>query len=408
MRSIFKQSSYVFLAQALTRLISFFYVIYLARTLGVEDFGLYTVALAYFSIISAIADFGFNRFLVREIARSHLKAQELLSNIVVLRLTLTSVLFAVFAVFLYIFDSDRLRVNLILLATLAVLPQVAALTFDGVFVAFRRLQFSALALFLSGFTTAVIGLFLVSLGLGPLGAVIALILGQLFYAVLLLGLLIKNQGWFLSEIKFSIIKEALAGSLPYGLLGVLGLLYFRIDAILLSYIKGSFEAGIYGTAYKFLEAVTVIPSAFSVALFPVLVKVHESSPQDVKKIYFKSFKIMLGIGLLVVAGYFLVLPEVIKILLPSYLPSILAIQILSLSIPFMFIHVPAVAVLLSTDKYLKTVLILSVVTLIFNVMANLLFIPQFGFMAASWITVLSEVLSFIIFFLLIKIKILDK
>lgn len=407
MRNILKQSSWLFLAQSLTRVISFFYIIFLARILGVSEFGLYTVALAYFSIISSIADFGFNRFLIREVAKDRSKASELLSNIVMLRLTLTAVMFAVFAVFLYILDQDKTRVSLILLAALAILPQSAALTFDGIFVALQKLQFSAVSLFVSSLFTALIGLLLVSRGFGSMGAVNALILGQLIYAVFLLILLVKNQRILLSSIKLPIIKKALTGSLPYGLLAILGLLYFRIDAVLLSYMRGSFETGIYGAAYKFLESIIFIPSAFSLALFPVLARTHEFSPKDLKNLYFKSLKIMLGLGLLAFLGYILVLPVIIKIFLPDYLPSIQAIMILSLSIPFMFIHVPAVTILLSTDKYLKSVLLLSILTLIFNIGANLMFIPRFGFIAASWVTVASEVLSFVIFFLLTKQTVLD-
>lgn len=408
MRAILKQTSWLFFAQVLTRGIGFFYIIYLARTLGVFDFGLLTAALAYFSILSSVADFGLNRFLIREVAKDKSKAPELLWNVVMLRVTLTTVFFAIFSVILYLLDPDKMRVGLILLASLAILPQAIAFTFDAIFVAIQKLQFSAVALFVSSLSTAVAGLFLVRSGFGSLGAVNALIVGQVIYATVLILLLYKDKNLVFSTIHLKLMKKVVIGSLPYGLLAVLGLLYFRIDAILLSYLRGSFETGIYGVAYKFLEAVTFIPSAFSMALFPVLARAHETSVKDVRKLYFKSLKIMLGLGLVVFAGYILILPEIIKVLLPNYLSSITAIKILSLSIPFMFIHVPAVAVLLSTDKYLKQVLSLSVLALTFNIAANLIFIPRFGFIAASWITVASEVLSFTIFFLFIKSKILDK
>ena len=407
MRNILKQSSWLFFAQVLTRGIGFFYIIYLARFLGVFDFGLYTVALAYFSIISAIADFGFNRFLIREVAKDTSKAPELFWNIILLRFTLTSVLFAVFSAILFLLDPYKMRVSVILLATLAILPQVVAFTFDAIFVAIQKLQFSAAGLFISSLFTALAGLYLVGNGFGPLGAVSALIIGQVIYAAVLIIFLYRHKKLVLSVIRLTVIKKIVIGSLPYGLLSVLGLLYFRIDAILLSYLRGSFETGIYGVAYRFLEAATFIPSAFSMALFPVLVKDHESSAKDVRKLYFKSLKIMIGLGLAVFAGYILILPEMIKVLLPNYLSSIAAIRILSLTIPFMFIHVPAVSVLLSTDKYLKQVLSLSVLALVFNIAANLIFIPKFGFIAASWVTVASEVLSFTIFFLFTKIRILD-
>lgn len=407
-RNILKQSSWLFFAQSLTRLISFFYIIYLAKTLAVSEFGLYTVALAYFSIISSIADFGFNRFITREVARDKLQSFELLWNIVALRLTLTSVLFAVFSIILYAIDPDKMRVSLILLAVMAILPQSIAFSFDAIFVAIQKLQFSAAGLFLSSLATVSVGFYLVGSGFGPTGAIVALIAGQLIYSIALMLFLFRHQGFSLSVIKLSVIKKGMIGSLPYGLLGILGLLYFRIDTVLLSYIRGNFETGIYGAAYKFLEAIIFIPSAFSLALFPVFARIHEVSPKDLRKLYFKALKIMLGLGLLVFLGYILVLPAVIKMLLPNYLSSIQAIMILSLAIPFMFIHIPAVTVLLSTDKYMKPVIILSILMLTFNVGANLIFIPGFGFLAASWVTVASEILSFAVFFVFIKAKVLDK
>ena len=77
MKEILKQSSWLFFAQILTRVIGFFYTIFLANSLGVLDFGLYSVGLAYFSIISSLADFGFNRFLIREIATEKSQQWEL-------------------------------------------------------------------------------------------------------------------------------------------------------------------------------------------------------------------------------------------------------------------------------------------------------------------------------------------
>lgn len=407
MKAILKQTSYLFFAQVLNRIISFFYLIYLARTLGVADFGLLIAALAYFSILSSVADFGFNRFLIREVASGQSKINDLLWNILMLRITLTSVFFAVFAVILYLLDPDKIRVSLVLLAGLAILPQSIAFTFDAVFAATRKLQFSAVSLLIAVLSTALAGWYLVNRGFGPFGAINALIIGQVIYAAALIIFLLKSQQFVFSKVHFNAIKKIVRGTLPYGLLSILGLLYFRLDAILLSYLKGNFETGIYGAAYKFLEAVVFIPHAFSMALFPVLSKLHDSSVKDINKLYFKALKIMLVLGVLVLLGYIFILPEIIRIVLPGYLPSIEAIKILSLSIPFMFIHVPAVSVLLSTDKYLKSVLVLSVLALTLNIVANLIFIPRFGYMAAAWVTVVSEIISFIIFFLFTKIKILD-
>lgn len=408
MKQILRQTSWLLSAQILTKTIGFFYTIFLAKSLGVEEFGLLIVSLAYFSIISSIADFGFNRYLIREVAKEKGNISEILSNIVLLRLTLTSVVFGIFAFTLYLFDSDKFRVLLILMAVLAILPQSVALTFDGIFVALKKLQFSAIALIISSLFNAILGFYLISQRVGAMGAVDSLIISQLIYVLVLLMFLFNNKILPISFVTLPIIKKALIGSLPYGLLAVLGLLYFRIDAILLSYLKGNFETGIYGASYKFLEAIIFIPSSFAAALFPSLTKLHDENLLQMKKLYFKSVKLMSILGISLLACYLLILPQVIRIFLPSYLGAIDAIRILSLSIPFIFAATPGVQVLLSTEKYLKPVLLISVFTLIFNVSLNLLFIPKFGFLGASWITVLSDILSFTIFFVLINNSVLGK
>ncbi len=405
MRQILKQTSWLVLAQGLTRVIGFFYTIFLANNLGVSGFGLFTVALAYFSILSSFADFGFNRFLVREVARDNLKTSDLLINVAVLRITFSLMIILVFYFFLYSFDQDQNRVSLVLLGSLAVLPQSIGLTFDSIFVAFKKLQFSATGLIISSFSTVLVGLFLVTRQFGPTGAVEALVFGQLIYGAVLVVLLFTNKGLLISRIKFSVIKQALMGSLPYGLLGILGLLYFRIDAIILSYMKGSFETGIYGIAYRFLEAIIFIPSAFGVVLFPNLAKLHNTNISDLKRIYFQSIKLMAIIGVIIMLTYILVLPEIIKLFLPQFLSSIDAIIILSLSIPFIFAATPGVQVLFSAEKYLKQVIFFSIFTVLFNITLNLLFIPEFGFLAAAFITVASDILSFIIFYVFITRKI---
>src|SRR3990167_8995335 len=354
MKEILKQSSWLIGAQILSRIIGFFYTIFLARNLGVSDYGLFSVGLAYFSIISSFSDFGFNRYLIKEASQKENTKWELLWNLMALRLTLICIFFGIFSVLLYLFDGNRLRVSVILLASLAVLPQTIAITFDGLFIALRKLQFSAIALITSSLGTVLLGFFMISKGFGVIGAVNALILGQF--------------------------------------------LYFRIDTVLLSYLRGNFETGIYGAAYKFFEAITFIPAALSTALFPVLAKLHDVNQEQVIKLYFKSLKILFTISLLVVIGYFYLLPIIIQLLLPSYLPAVKAIVILTLAIPFMFCHYPAVQVLLSTDKYFKPVITISIILLSLNIVLNLIFIPIYGFIAASWITVFSEARSFLIYF----------
>lgn len=406
LKKTFKGSFYLIFFQTCSKAIIFFYTVFLASNLGVDNFGVYVTALAYYSLFSSLTDFGFNRYLIREGAKDPLSINNFIFHIATLRIFVTLLFFVIFSFWIYNFDSNHLRATLSILAVFALIPHSVSLTLDSVLIAKQKLNLSGIGWFILSLANALTGFLLIEKGYGVFGPIIALTLSQLIYLFALLYFAkIKTLVFSTSMNK---IKEIVNGSLPYGILGVLGLVYFKIDILLLSYLKGVEETGLYGVAYRFLEAIIFIPNAVSAALFPVMARLHGSGSADLKKIYIQSSKIMLLATVPIMIGFFFVLPYFIKYFLPQYLPSIAAIQILTLAIPFMFIQVPAINVLFSSDKYLKTIIFISFFTIAFNIILNLIFIPKYGFIGASWITVVSEVTTFIIFFFLLQKKVFNK
>lgn len=405
---LLKSSAWLLTAQIITKITSFFYTIFLAKELGVANFGLYIVALSYYSLISSTADLGINRFLIREISKDTAKIHSLISPAICFRSVLMLVLLSIITVILFVLDPEISRRNLIFLALLATLPQGISLTLDSIFVSLLKIHYSAIGIVLLSIFTSISGVIFISFGLGALGAALALAVGQILYALSLLFITILIGIRWKGILSLGILKEMIKGSLPYGVLGVLGLLYFKIDVLLLSYLRGSFETGIYGAAYKFLEAVIFIPSTFAIALFPLLVRRFDTHIRLVENTYYNSLKILVSLAMIITLGYVLLLPLLIKFLLPQYQQSIEAIKILSLTIPFMFAHTPGVLVLLSTNKFLKTIVYISFGTLAFNIAVNLLLIPSLGYIGASIATVLSEILSFTIFYIFLKIQVFKK
>lgn len=401
---ILKNSSYLLIAQAVTKVISFFYTLFLARSLGVENFGLLVVALSYFSLFSSFSDFGINQYLVREGSVDKSKLSTLLINSIILRTAVILVAFFIFALILFFTDPDKLRLSLSLLGVLAVLPQGAALTIDSVFIALQKLSFSAAGILILSLSTTLTGIFLISKGFSSVGAISAVGLGEVVYGLSLFLLLKKIKVNLMADVSLGIIKKIVSGSFPYGVLVVLGLLYFKIDSIILNYLKGAYDTGIYGAGYKFLEALIFVPSALSTALFPVLANLSANEPKKIYQLYLKTSLALLGISLIIVVAYLLVLPEIITLFLPQYLPSIAVIKILAYTIPFLFMISPQAVVLLSHRKYLNQLIVISIFNLFLNVFLNFLLIPKYSYVGSSVVTVVSDVVSFLIFFIYIKVQ----
>lgn len=403
---ILKNTAYLFTAQAVTKVISFFYTIFLARSLGVADFGLYSVALAYFSLLSVASDFGINRYLIREGSKNPKDLPKFVSNSLILRTIIGVSLFLLFSISLYLLDPDFNRVKLSILAALAVIPQTIALTLDAALVAKEKLKFSAISLLGLSILTTLFGILFIGQGFSSLGAVSALILGEIIYAIILYFFLKKDLNSLNLNFNLDELIKVVKGSFPYAILGVLGLLYFKIDTLLLGYLKGAEEAGYYSAAYRFLEAAIFIPSSLATALFPVISRLHDTNTKEIKRLYFLSLKLLGGISIILFLGFVFILPNIISWLLPNYLPSIQAILILSFAIPFIFLHVPGALILLATDKYFKIIIYLSLITLSFNIFLNIILISQLGFIGAAYASVASEAFSLLVFFTLLYFKIL--
>ncbi len=401
-RSIFTNSLWLFFGQVLIKGIAFFYTIFLANSLGVENYGYYIAALAYFSLFSSFTDLGLDRYLIREGAKDESKLSSLFIHISLVRFLLGLVLFLGFSGVSLITDPDHFRTSINILAVLAVIPQTIALTLDKIFITKQQVKQSVFASLILSLATTFIGIFLVLENHSIFGAILAVVISQIIY-LLVLNIFVQQLKINIKfEFSFEQLKKILKGSLPYGLLAILGLFYFKIDTLLLLYIRGPYETGIYGAAFKFIEAIVFIPTVLFNAVFPALAKLHETNIDKVKEIYTKSLKLLFILSIIITAIFLLILPMIIQIFLPQYIDSIKALKILSFTIPLMFANAPAVTVLFASDKYLKSVVMLSVLTCAFNLILNIFVIPIYGYIGASYTTVFSELITFLVFYLLLK------
>ena len=67
-------------------------------------------------------------------------------------------------------------------------------------------------------------------------------------------------------------------------------------------------------------------------------------------------------------------------------------------------HIPLIQLLLSKENLLKEIVLLYVGIFSVNLILMVNFIPQYGFIAASWITVIAESITFAAFLTYIKKK----
>lgn len=404
LKAIFRNSSYLLVSQLFVKIFAFGYAIFLAGNIGAADFGTYSAALSIFGLMSLFSDLGINRVLTRDIAKDESELPKLFSTALLLRALSAAASFLALTLFFFFTDPSGLRFTLTTIALLSLVPQSVALSIDAILIALKRVSFSAVGFFTFNMISFITGSILIFLGYGVHGAIIAFLVGQLFYAVFLIYLISQTTKLNFAPFDWNIAKNLLIKSWPYGILAAVGFASFRIDTVLLSYMRGGEETGIYSLAYRFLEAATIIPVAFGTVLYPVFSE-HQENFEKTKKLFKHSLLIGAFVGILVLISISIGIPWLLNRFLPeSFVGSSSALIILSLSIPFIFMHIPMGQLLMARENMLKKVLLLYLFVFIINLMLMLTIIPIYGYIGAAWVTVIAEATTFIAFLSFIKLK----
>jgi len=205
-------------------------------------------------------------------------------------------------------------------------------------------------------------------------------------------------------------KSLLKKSVPYGLALILNAIYFRIDSMLLLFMKGPEEVGVYGVAMKILEHFAIIPLYFMNSVLPVLTKSIKEKSQKYKDVIRYSFDFLASMSApLVVGGFILAFPIIFIISTPEFLSDIpndfygsdIALKILIFALAFQFLNILFAFILIALDKQTK-LLYINAVGVMINISLNFIVIPAYGFRGAALTSVLSELYILIATFLVAR------
>ena len=147
-------------------------------------------------------------------------------------------------------------------------------------------------------------------------------------------------------------------ALPFAIGNLFNLLYFRIDAILLSKLSsdGVDANAWYGLAYTIANAFTILPGAFMMgAMFPVLSRAWEREKGRFPSVYTFGMRWMVLTGLPFAVGLSVLSFEITGVLFRNYTPDevgkvAIALQWLSWAGGLIFVTTAVLAVLRATDK----------------------------------------------------------
>ncbi len=411
LRRILKNSVTPMFAQLSGKVIDFGFAFISLRLLGPEGNGRYTVAVTIWLFFNSISDFGLETLVTREIARNRNpeNANRYFSTMLVTRFALSTLslpLALLWAGGLSL--SGQLATDAIwatALLMLGMLPGAISGSLAAVFRGYEKFEYLAAIQILGSIIRVPLGLGALLIGWGVIGLAGTSIAVNLVALASLWSIFSREimRPNVRKGFQRSLIPGLLKASFPLMLNGFLISIMFKSDVFLLLPFRGETEVGLYNSAYKFIDALLIFPSAITLALFPIFSNYSANAQDNMLRAYREGLRILTIIGLPISVGTLFVAHDLIGVAFgDKFLPGgALALQILIWFLPFSYINGVTQYVLIALDKQ-RLITWAVLITAACNITLNLALIPFFGYIAASAMTIGTELILLIIYYIIMR------
>ena len=453
------------------RVIYFVFAMLYVRILGPEGTGQYAWVIAVYGIFEILSRYGLGTLVTREVAADKSKSSLYLTNVLSLRTLLWAIsivlmglavggsqltsslgeastsdrsLASLWTSFLSMTTSwsgvEATReapapIGLVEIQAVAVFALVMLVAnwsdaFSSLFNAFEKMEYTAGLGIAMALLQVTLGALVLLLGWGIVSlAWVALVVNavQLIWLNWLVRSTLFRPQW---KWDWALQKSMIATSGPLMINHLLATIFWRIDIWILRPLVGAASVGLYSVALKYLDGLNIIPSTFTLAIFPLMSRLARQEGASLLRSYTLGVRLLLIVSLPLAVAVTLLAQPLIFLLggvqfttasndvaviserfcqilgetirtfncgeLTSGSGSVLALQLIIWSIPVGFVNSVTQYVLIAADqqRYLTKAFAFGVA---FNLVGNLLLIPVFSFIGAAVVTILSEICLLVLF-----------
>ena len=406
-----KNSIVPILLTVFNRTIEFAFAALMLRILGPANAGDYYYAINIFLWFDILTNFGLNTYVTREIARNREQAARYLVTSTWLRMTLSvlavPILLSVIGLRQTLIaqmtsPASRQAIMALLLLYLGSLPYSLATGMTALYYAFEQAEYPAAVTSVTTILKVTVQTLALMSGLGIVGlaatsilintvtlVILAVTAWRLFPELRRAG----AHGWRTLKglLDRGLRMEMVRSSWPLMVNHLLATLFYKIDVFLMEPILGSTALGLYSIGYKFLDTLMVIPSMFTLALFPVISRQARGDLGALRRFYTLGTKILITLALPMALLATLAAPEMVMVLGGSaYLPgAAVALRLMAWSMPIGWINSITQYALIALDRqrYLTRAYVLGFA---FSVLSNLWLMPRLGAAGSAALHICAE------------------
>jgi O-antigen/teichoic acid export membrane protein len=373
------------------KLATFVLFVVVARQLGPQSLGDITFAVALTGNLLVISAFGVDAVVTREGIRRPSLLGSLMGNALVIKLV-TSVPALLIAAIVIAFGNYSHDAKIAtLLIGISTLVDTLENTWNAAFQAYERLEFVSAIVMFQRVMTGVLTIAVVLAGGGVIsvsGTFLVVSVATILLAMWLLRF-VASPTWSVQRAR---LVPLLRTGFPIGIAILLLTVLLRIDTILLSLIAGNEEVGIYGAAFRIFESTMFLSWAFQSAIFPWFSRTHLESDEKVARGYEVGLSVILSLLTPVGIACFLLAGPIVHVLYGSrYDASITPLRLMGVVVIAYGVNTLTSSTLAAKDRprLMHGILLVTVVQ---NIVMNVVLIPPYGATGAALTAAVSGVL----------------
>ncbi len=392
------------------------------RILGPQNAGDFYLAVSTFVWFDIITNFGLNTYLTREVSRHRDQARRYLINTTLIRLGLGVLALPLLGAYIGLRQTviaglsgpaaSQMIVSMLLLYV-GLLPNSISTGLSALFYAYEKAEYPAVTTSISTLLKVTLQAIVLVSGLGIVGlagtSIIINIITLFILAFLawqkIPALQKRTRSWInLKQTSERVLRKGMIKeSWPLMINHLLANLFYKIDVPLMEIILGSVPLGLYSIGYKLLDALVVIPSMFTLALFPIISQHAQDDRQRFLRFYRLGTKILLILALPAAIITTLLAREMVLILGGrEYLPgAAIVLQFIAWSMPLSWFNglTQYVLIALNKQRFLTRAYIWG---FCFSFLANLVLMRRFGYTVSAILHIFSELVLMIAFLIGIR------
>lgn len=389
---------YLLSSQLTSLVINVVTVGFIARKLGVENFGLYSAVLSFVGLFQFLSDFGLNKTLLKFGSTDISKAQISFGNALFLK---TILAFPTLALITFLGFLAGYRNEQILILELFSLSLIFD-SFGTVFSSIRRILGSFKLISFFRVLRTAINLVVIVIALSTNNSVLYLALAVMTMSLIVFLISLINTVILLKpKLRIRLIKDFFKDSIIFSLNDFFLNIYGRISTVLLSFSQDLHSVGVFSAALRFTKIANLLPNQVKFALLPTMYRILEEREGEEgkrgkgeegkeKRVFGILLKYMVIFATPVAIGiYFFSEPIIHLVFGRKYDLAIPLVQLFSLFIYLRFIETPFSLFYIAMNKH-KNMVFFQGVTSFLIVVLNLILIPKYSSYGACYATLISE------------------